>query len=216
MKEVLITIISAIGLGSLITFFIKRYDEKKSIKQKALTDTLNHICGYSKSISEFMLEHTYAFKEFNDRYVIPDSLDSDIDVQNKDIAQLEEMQSHGEVDCVEYNSLQQKIFQQQIALKDKLTEIRNNRNKEELKFVARFKELRTNISSYNNLLNITKVNGSKYPDIYKAIGELDVNTVAILLFDEKIIAKESLKLFDLFAKQLNQIEKIKFLINKKN
>ena len=97
-----------------------------------------------------------------------------------------------------------------------MTEIRNNRNKEELKFVARFKELRTNISSYNNLLNITKVNGSKYPDIYKAIGELDVNTVAILLFDEKIIAKESLKLFDLFAKQLNQIEKIKFLINKKN
>lgn len=63
MKEVLIAIIGTIGLGGLITFFIKRYDEKQEKNKKNIIEVLKAVCAYNQVIIDYMPQHISLLKQ---------------------------------------------------------------------------------------------------------------------------------------------------------
>lgn len=217
MKEVLISIIGAIGLGGLITFFIKRHDDKKEKYKTNLIEILKVTCSYSQLITDNLARlislNKRKVQQMDDPLQV---LTQMVDEQKRDERKLKKIHkqcSNSNIrNCDECNRLMNLWYKRKVNIDQDFSQIRADLKENNHELQQKINDARDSIKEYNGLLNLVAVSSIKHSRIHVLLSELDIKTMNIILFEEK--KKPPYDFYYLLTDQLELINKIRVLINR--
>lgn len=217
MKEVLISIIGTIGLGGLITFLIKRYDEKQDKNKKNIIEVLKTVCAYNQVIIDYMSQHISLLKQKSHKLEEPVlSLSEKMDQQKRNFRKLKKIKKDCATknirNCDECCKLQEIYNIRDDEINKTFTQIKTIKKEDEKELIQKIIDTRENIRNFNGLLNRPAVNSIKFSKLYSLLSELDVRTIKILTHEPN---EDAEKFNNLLIEQHTTINHIKSLINKR-
>lgn len=218
MKEVLISIIGAIGLGGLITFLIKRHDEKQEKYKNNLIEVLKTVCAYNQVIIDYLPQQICLIKQNSQKLKNPvHTLSEKVNQQTSNFRKLKKIKK----DCVSKNirnceeccRLREIYDNGDDEIKKTFTHIEKITKEDDKQLIQKIIDTREDIRKFNGLLNRPTVNSIKFSQLHSLLNELDTRTVKILIHEPD--ESNADKFYDLLVEQHTTINKIKLLINKR-